>query len=147
MDFAMSYDASNPFAKILRGELPCFKIYEDDQVLSFLDIFPQAKGHALVIPKCEAVELSDLSDEYALAVFKAAKKVMKAQREVLETSGIVQMQLNHADAGQTVFHYHLHLIPSSVAHLSEHGKHSKPSDMEVIKTLSEKLKAHIDAQA
>lgn len=143
----MSYDASNPFAKILRGELPCFKIYEDDQVLSFLDIFPQAKGHALVIPKCEAVELSDLPEEYALAVFKAAKKVMKAQREVLETSGIVQMQLNHADAGQTVFHYHMHLIPSSVAHLSEHGKHSKPSDMEAIKALSEELKAHIDAQA
>ncbi len=143
----MSYDASNPFAKILRGELPCFKIYEDDRVLSFLDIFPQAKGHALVIPKCEAVELSDLSDEFALAVFKAAKKVMRAQREVLDTQGVVQMQLNHEDAGQTVFHYHMHLIPSSVAHLSEHGKNSKPSDMDAIKELAEKLKAHLDAQA
>lgn len=70
----MIYDPSNIFAQILRGESTCHKVYEDDKTLAFLDIYPSAKGHTLVIPKCQAVELSDLPTEYAAAVFATAKK-------------------------------------------------------------------------
>lgn len=117
----MSYDNNNIFAKILRGEMPCHKVYEDDKTLAFMDIMPQATGHVLVIPKQEAVELSDLSAEYAVAVMATAQKVMAAQRKVFEREGVVQMQLNGAEAGQTVFHYHMHLIPG---HVFELGKHA-----------------------
>lgn len=114
------YDNNNIFAKILRGELPCHKVYEDDKTLAFMDIMPMARGHVLVIPKCEAVELSDMPSEYITAVFDTAKKVMNAQRQVLNREGIVQMQLNNAQAGQSVFHYHVHLIPGHVFKLGKH---------------------------
>lgn len=137
----MSYDNTNIFAKILRGEIPCHKVYEDDKTLAFMDVMPQATGHALVIPKCEAVELSDLPCEYACAVFKTAQKVMQAQREVLGVKGIVQMQLNHADAGQSVFHYHMHLIPTHVHAL---GKHEGGfADQNELAELASKMRAVI----
>ncbi|MCG6832328.1 HIT family protein, partial [Moraxella catarrhalis] len=79
---------------------------------AFMDIMPVAKGHVLVIPKYPATELSDLPLEYAQAVIATAQKVIKAQRQVLQTQGITQMQLNHAKAGQSVFHYHMHLVPA-----------------------------------
>ncbi|KHN07230.1 Putative HIT-like protein [Glycine soja] len=82
-----------------------------------MDIMPMAEGHVLVIPKCEAVELSDMPADYVAAVFSTAQKVMAAQRN---RQGIVQMQLNNAEAGQSVFHYHVHLIPSSIYHLGLH---------------------------
>lgn len=116
----MVYDNQNIFAKILRGEIPSHKVYEDEKTLAFMDIMPMATGHVLVIPKCEAVELSDMPAEYIQAVFTTAQKVMKAQRQVLNREGIVQMQLNNAQAGQSVFHYHVHLIPSHVFQLGKH---------------------------
>lgn len=115
------YDNNNIFAKILRGEMPCHKVYEDEQTLAFMDIMPQAKGHVLVIPKMAATDLSDLEAEYATAVLMTAKKVMQAQRKAFDTEGIVQMQLNGKQAGQTVFHYHMHLIPSSIQQLGKHA--------------------------
>lgn len=117
----MIYDSNNPFAKILKGELPCHKVYEDEKTLAFMDIMPQAKGHVLIIPKQEAVDLSQLTPDYAAAVFATAQKVMAAQRKLFEREGIVQMQLNGAEAGQTVFHYHVHLIPSSIHELGKHA--------------------------
>lgn len=117
----MTYDSNNPFAKILKGELPCHKVYEDEKTLAFMDIMPQAKGHVLIIPKQEAVDLSQLTPDYAAAVFATAQKVMAAQRKLFEREGIVQMQLNGAEAGQTVFHYHVHLIPSSIHELGKHA--------------------------
>lgn len=116
-----TYDQGNIFAKMLSGEVPCHKVYEDDKTLAFMDIMPQAKGHVLVIPKQQAVELSDLEPEYASAVMMTAKKVLKAQRQVFEREGIIQMQLNGSEAGQTVFHYHVHLIPSSIHELGKHA--------------------------
>lgn len=114
------YQNNNVFAKILRGEIPNHTVYEDDKTLAFMDVMPQATGHILVIPKVEAVELSDIPDEYILAVFSTAKKVMAAQRAVLNCQGIIQMQLNAEQAGQSVFHYHIHLIPSHIHHLQKH---------------------------
>lgn len=116
-----TYEEGNIFAKMLKGEIPCHKVYEDDKTLAFMDIMPQAKGHVLVIPKQQAVELSDLEPEYASAVFMTAKKVLQAQRQVFEHDGIIQMQLNGSEAGQTVFHYHVHLIPSSIHELGKHA--------------------------
>lgn len=137
----MTYDDNNIFAKILRGEIPCHKVYEDDKTLAFMDIMPVATGHVLVIPKCEAVELSDLPLEYATAVIATAQKIIQAQRAVLNTQGIVQMQLNNTQAGQSVFHYHMHLVPT---HLSNIGNHeSKMGDMQEIATLAQKLRQAI----
>lgn len=135
------YDDTNIFAKILRGEIPSHKVYEDDKTLAFMDIMPVAKGHALVIPKCQAVELSDLPCEYACAVFKTAQKVMAAQRAVFGVQGITQMQLNHSDAGQSVFHYHMHLVP---AHFSSFAHHeSAMADHAELADLAAKLAAAI----
>lgn len=140
----MSYDTNNIFAKIMRGEIPCHKVYEDDNTLAFMDVMPQATGHVLVIPKCEAVELSDLPCEYACAVFKTAQKVITAQRKALGVDGIVQMQLNHAKAGQSVFHYHMHLIPT---HVHELGKHeSVMADQDELAELASKIREVIDGK-
>ena len=118
---AANYDDNNIFAKMLNGDIPYYKVYEDDKTLAFMDIMPQAKGHVLVIPKQKAVDLADLESEYAAAVLMTSKKVMQAQRQVFEREGIIQMQLNGSEAGQTVFHYHVHLIPSSIHELGRHA--------------------------
>ncbi len=115
------YDDNNIFAKMLKGDIPYHKVYEDDKTLAFMDIMPQAKGHVLVIPKQKAVDLADLEPEYAAAVLMTSKKVMAAQRQVFEREGVIQMQLNGAQAGQTVFHYHVHLVPSSIHELGRHA--------------------------
>ncbi|ERL54802.1 HIT family protein [Psychrobacter aquaticus] len=115
------YDDNNIFAKMLNGDIPYHKVYEDDKTLAFMDIMPQAKGHVLVIPKQKAIDLAGLEPEYAAAVLMTCKKVMRAQRQVFEREGIIQMQLNGAQAGQTVFHYHVHLIPSSIHELGRHA--------------------------
>ena len=122
-----AYQEDNIFAKMLLGEIPCHKVYEDDKTLAFMDIMPQAEGHVLVIPKQKAVELSQLEPEYASAVLMTAKKVMQAQRKVFDREGIIQMQLNGAEAGQTVFHYHVHLIPTNIHELGKHA--AKQADM------------------
>lgn len=138
----MNYDNTNIFAKILRGEIPCHKVYEDDKTLAFMDVMPQATGHVLVIPKYEAVELTDLPCEYACAVFKTAQKIIKAQRQALGVNGVVQMQLNHKDAGQSVFHYHMHLIPT---HVHELGKHESGfANQDELAQLASQIRAVIE---
>lgn len=135
------YDNDNIFAKMLRGEIPCHKVYEDEMTLAFMDIMPQANGHVLVIPKQAAVDLADLAPEYAQAALMTAKKVMQAQRQVFEREGIVQMQFNGSQAGQTVFHYHIHLIPSSIHELGNHAVHH--ADHEVLAKQASELAAVI----
>lgn len=134
----MTYDDSNIFAKILRGEIPCHKVYEDDKTLAFMDVMPQATGHVLIIGKCPAVELTDLPLEYATAIFATAQKVIKAQRQVLGTQGVVQLQLNDKSAGQSVFHYHMHLIPTHLHNLGEHE--NQMADMDELAKLAEQLR-------
>lgn len=135
----MTYDDQNIFARILRGELPAIKVYEDDQVLAFMDIMPQADGHTLVIPKSPAVTLLDLAPDAAAYTIQIVQKVAKAIETSLDAKGIVLMQLSGASAGQTVPHVHFHLIPSSVHEL---GKHALTmGDQEKIKALAEKIKA------
>lgn len=141
MTTVAAYDENNIFAKILRGEIPCHKVYEDDKTLAFMDIMPVDTGHVLVIPKCQAVELSDLPCEYACAVFKTAQKVMAAQRTVLGVKGIVQAQINHSDAGQSVFHYHMHLVPTHIRNIAQHE--TKTADQAQLAKLAEQLHSAI----
>ena len=135
----MSYDDQNIFARILRGELPAIKVYEDDQVLAFMDIMPQAEGHTLVIPKLPAVTLLDLTPEAAAYTIQIVQKVAKAMETALDAKGIVLMHLSGVAAGQTVPHVHFHLIPSSIHELGRHA--AQMGDQEKIASLAEKIKA------
>ncbi|PIT65575.1 HIT family protein [Snodgrassella alvi] len=135
------YDSNNIFARIIRSEIPCHKVYEDEQTLAFMDVMPQARGHVLVIPKCEAIELTDMPQDYLAAVFSAAKKIINAQRKVLHRNGVVQLQLSGEQAGQSVFHYHIHLIPG---HIHELGKHeSVAADQAELAQLAAQLRAEL----
>ena len=135
----MAYDDQNIFARILRDELPAIKVYEDDQVLAFMDIMPQADGHTLVIPKSPAVTLLDLDPQVAAYTIQVVQKVAKAMEKALGLDGIVLMQLSGAAAGQTVPHVHFHLIPTSVHQLGKHA--AQMGDQEKIMQLAEKIKA------
>ena len=135
----MSYDDNNIFAKILRGEIPSFKVYEDDYTLAFMDIMPQADGHTLVIPKFAAQTLLDIPADQLSHTMTTVQKVMSALKSTLGVEGVVLMQLNGAAAGQTVPHLHFHLIPEHLAKLSGHG--AAMGDMEKIKALAEKIRA------
>jgi histidine triad (HIT) family protein len=106
------YDAQNIFAKIIRGEAPCYKLYEDEDVLAFLDLFPQSRGHTLVIPKQAAARnLLEIDADNLCKVTLATQKVARAVAEELEPAGIQIAQFNGAPAGQTVFHIHFHIVP------------------------------------
>ena len=107
----MAYDSNNIFAKILRGEIPCVKVFEDEKTLAFMDVMPQAEGHVLVIPKEAAENLLDLSAEGAAALMATTQRVAKAVKKGLNAPGIMLAQLNGAPAGQSVFHVHFHVIP------------------------------------
>ena len=139
-----TYDNNNIFAKMLDGDIPYHKVYEDEHTLAFMDIMPQAEGHVLVIPKQKTADLADLAPEYAAAVLMTSKKIMQAQRQVFAREGIIQMQLNGAQAGQTVFHYHIHLIPSSIHELGRHT--AVMADQEQLANLAKQLAAVIDAE-
>ena len=135
----MAYDDQNIFARILRGELPAIKIYEDEQVLAFMDIMPQAEGHTLVIPKTPAVTLLDLPADAAAYTIQIVQKIARAIETALDAKGIVLMQLSGEAAGQTVPHVHFHLIPSSIHQLGRHA--AQIGDQAKIQALAEKIKA------
>ena len=106
-----AYDPDNLFAKILRGELPCHKVYEDDRALAFLDIMPRAPGHTLVLPKSPARNVLDASPDDLAHVIKVAQKIAKASIHVFGADGITIQQFNEGAGGQVVFHLHVHVIP------------------------------------
>ena len=106
-----SYDPNNIFAKILRGELPCYKVYEDDKVLAFLDIMPRSPGHTLVLPKAPARNILDIGTDDLTHVVVVAQKIAKAAMEAFSADGITIQQFNEGAGGQVVFHLHLHIIP------------------------------------
>lgn len=135
-----AYDEQNIFAKILRGDMPCIKLYEDAHTLAFMDIMPQVEGHCLVIPKQPAVTFLDLSDEGAAAVMATAKKLAAAVIKAVDAPGFMLAQLNSSYAGQTVPHYHMHILPRHEG--LELGFHARdPEDMAVLGALAEKIRA------
>ena len=107
----MAYDPNNIFARILRGELPKFAIFEDDLTLAFLDIMPATEGHTLVIPKEAAETIFDVSPEGAAATIRTTQKVAAAVKKAFAAPGIMLVQLNGAAAGQSVPHLHFHILP------------------------------------
>src|SRR3977135_2282351 len=105
----MPYDPNNIFAKILRGEIPSVKVYEDDKTFAFMDVMPEAEGHILVIPKEGAENILDLSPGGLASRMAATQKVAKAVDKALAPDGILLKQYNRAAAGQSVFHVHFHI--------------------------------------
>jgi histidine triad (HIT) family protein len=109
-----SYDPNNIFAKILRGELPSYKVYEDDKAFAFLDIMPRSPGHTLVLPKAPARNLFDVDPDDFTYVMKIAQKVAKAAMKAFEADGVTVQQFNEGAGGQVVFHLHIHVIPRKI---------------------------------
>jgi histidine triad (HIT) family protein len=137
-----SYDPSNIFAKILRGELPCYKVYEDDKVLAFLDIMPRAPGHALVLPKAPARNILDIAPDDLAHAMTVAQKIAKAAVTAFSADGITIQQFNEGAGGQVVFHLHVHVIPrkSGVMMKPPASEKEKP---EVLAEQAKKLAAAI----
>jgi histidine triad (HIT) family protein len=107
----MSYDPSNVFARILRGEIPAHKVFEDERTLAFMDVMPQADGHTLVIPKVAAENIFDLPSDYLAATALTTQQVARAVKKAFDAPGVLVAQLNGRGAGQSVFHIHFHVIP------------------------------------
>src|SRR5215475_14353070 len=109
-----AYDPNNPFAKILRGEFPCHKVYENDHVLAFLDIMPRVPGHTLVVPKAAARNILDINVEDYLHVARATHKIAAAAKKAFNADGVTIQQFNENAGGQVVFHLHVHVMPRKI---------------------------------
>jgi histidine triad (HIT) family protein len=139
-----TYDDGNIFAKILRGEMPAAKVFEDDHVLAFMDVFPQARGHTLVIPKhSQARNLLEEEPQVLAGLIQGVQRVARAVRFALNPDGIVVTQFNGATAGQTIYHLHFHIIPrwEGVAM----GRHASGgmADLDELKALAQQIAAKI----
>ncbi|TKT76954.1 HIT family protein [Aquamicrobium sp. LC103] len=141
-----SYDPNNIFAKILRGELPSHKIYEDDDTFAFMDIMPRGDGHCLVIPKKPARNIFDVEDDSLAAVARTTRKLAKAAVEAFSADGVMIQQFNEQAGGQVVFHLHVHILPrfEGIA-LKPHT--GQMADQAVLAEQAEKIKAVLAAQA
>jgi histidine triad (HIT) family protein len=106
-----AYDNNNVFAKILRGEFPCYKVYENEHVLAFLDIMPRSPGHTLVIPKAHARNILDITEEDYLHVARVTRIIARAAKDAFNADGITVQQFNESAGGQVVFHLHVHVMP------------------------------------
>jgi len=131
------------FCKIVKGDIPCFKVYEDDRVLAFEDVNPISEGHTLIIPKAHAENIWEISGEDLTAIHLASKKVADAIKEVLSPVGVAVLQLNGRGVNQVVMHYHLHLIPrvSGGPELTMTAWELIPGDMDAIKLTGNKISA------
>jgi histidine triad (HIT) family protein len=138
------YDPNNIFAKIIRGELPCHKVYEDERALVFLDIMPRAPGHALVIPKAPARNLLDVAPDDLAYVAQIAQRVARAGMQVFAADGVTVQQFNENAGGQVVFHLHVHVIPrkEGIAMKPPASEKEKP---EVLADQAKKLAAAMQA--
>ena len=139
-----AYDNNNVFAKILRGEFPCHKVYEDDHVLAFLDIMPRAPGHTLVIPKAPARNILDIKVEDYLHVARATHKIAAAAKKAFHADGITIQQFNETAGGQVLFHLHVHVMPR------HHGiallpPASRKEDVKVLEDNASKLESALQS--
>lgn len=135
-----AYEPDNIFAKILKGEIPAVKLYEDDDAIAFMDVMPQAPGHLLVIPKAPSRNLLDADPEVLSKLIRVVQKLALAAQEAFDADGVYVAQFNEPAAGQTVFHLHFHVIPRN------EGQPLKPhsgsmADIDLLKAQAEKIKA------
>ncbi|GAA4534084.1 HIT family protein [Chelativorans composti] len=140
------YDENNPFAKILRGELPSHKVYEDEHTYAFMDIMPRTDGHCLVIPKKPSRNLLDAEPETLARVMATVQKIARAAMNAFDADGLVIDQYNEAPAGQTVFHLHFHVLPRyEGVPLRPHGE--KMADHAVLAEQAEKIRKELEKLA
>ena len=134
------------FCKIVRGEIPSFKVYENEQVFAFEDINPISLGHTLIVPKNHAENLWEITSDDLSAIHLASKKIARALRKAIDAAGIACLQLNGREVNQVVMHYHLHLIPRSQndPELPMTTWELKQGDMDRIKKAAEKIAAALD---
>lgn len=139
-----AYQSDNIFARIIRGEIPAARIHEDDRILAFMDAFPQAEGHCLVISKTsQARNLLDAEPEALAEIMDGVQKVARAVRATLEPDGILISQFNGAAAGQTIFHLHVHILPRyEGTPLGRHG--SGMADPDALRELAARIAAQIE---
>jgi histidine triad (HIT) family protein len=142
MSLAGTYDDNNLFAKILRGEIPSVKVYEDEEVLAFMDLFPQTRGHLLVAPKnVRARNFLDLPEDRVAALMLRVHRLAKATVKALEPDGVTVTQFNGEDAGQTIFHLHFHIIPRYAGvRLAGHG-HGNRADLAELEKIARDIAA------
>lgn len=138
------YDPDNIFAKILRGEIPAVKVWEDDHVLAFMDVFPQSEGHVLVIAKTStARNLLEIEPEMLARVIAATQRTARAVEKALKPEGFQIMQFNGEAGGQTVFHLHFHIIPRWADRpLKGHG-HAPMTEAAVLRSLADRIAAEL----
>ncbi len=141
---APAYDETNIFAKVLRGELPCHKVYEDDVALAFMDIMPRADGHVLVLPKAPARNLLDAGPGSLAELIIRVQKIARAVKSALAADGITVLQYNESAGGQIIFHLHFHILPrwNGVELRPHSGFQEKP---EVLDKHAKKIAAAIEA--
>ena len=138
-----AYDPSNVFAKILRGELPSAKVFEDDRVLVIMDVMPQSEGHTLVIPKTPSRNLLDIGADDLTYAILAVQRVVRAVKKAFDAPGVLVMQFNEPAAGQTVFHTHFHVIPRHTGvPLQPHA--GGMADSGLLSQQAEKIRAALD---
>ncbi|MBX3569344.1 MAG: HIT domain-containing protein [Rhizobiaceae bacterium] len=135
-----SYDDTNVFARILRGEIPCHKVYEDADTLAFMDVMPMAQGHCLVIPKSASRNLLDADPAVVAKVATVAQRLAIAAKAAFACDGVTVFQFNEAAAGQTVYHLHFHVVPriEGVALKQHTGQMEKP---DILSANAERLRA------
>ena len=135
----MSYDTNNIFAKILRGEIPACKVYEDNHTLAFMDVMPQSNGHVLVIPKIAASNLFDIAPDALNRLIITTQTISRAAKTAFNADGVTVMQFNGVAAGQTVFHLHFHVIPRYEGkELRVHAR--EMADIKILTAQAEQLK-------
>ena len=144
MSIEAPFDDTSIFGKIIKGEAPCVKLFEDDSVLAFMDIFPQSEGHSLVIPKnASAATIFDINADDLHALIDGTQRLAKGVKAALSPDGIRIAQFNGAPAGQTVFHIHFHVIPVYGAAAERPHAAGGPADTGALETLAEKIRAHL----
>jgi histidine triad (HIT) family protein len=136
-----SYDNDNIFAKIIRGEIPSFKLHEDDKTLAFMDIMPRGRGHCLVIPKAPARNLLDVQPGDLAAVIEVTRKLAIAAQTAFSADGVTIQQFNEAAGGQEVFHLHFHVIPRVAG--ERMGPAGVMGDMDAIKANAGLIRARL----
>jgi len=133
------------FCKIIKGDIPCFKLYEDEHTLAFMDINPANDGHALIIPKTHANDLLSIEPDSLAAVTMTARKVARAVSGTVKPEGINLMQCNGEAAGQSVFHFHMHVLPRAVGDELKMNWGLTPGDMDAIGKLAERIRSNLEA--
>ena len=145
MSLTAPYDPDNIFAKILRGEIPAVKIWEDDDVLAFMDVFPQSEGHALVISRTSTARtLLDIEPETLARLIAATQRTARAVDKALKPEGFQIMQFNGEAGGQTVFHLHFHIIPRWADRAMKGHGHAPMADASALRALADRIAAALE---